>query len=339
MQNYISKTQPLIEKAVLEVFPKNNPPTNFVIENYLWENAFSEPFYELFKRGGKRIRPILACLTYHSFGGESDSIYQLATIPEILHTGTLIIDDIEDNSDLRRGKPSIHKLFQNNLTINNGNFLYFFPQLILQKSEITDEQKLKIYEVLNQEMAKLHLGQGMDILWSNQKKYAVNVEEYLQMSEYKTGTLVNLSLQIGGILADQSTDKLKQLENIAYKIGIAFQIQDDILNLQKSEKWGKSYGEDIVEGKLTYLIVTTLEVADQKDKNLLINLLQSKDNSQEQIDQAIQIIEKYNIFEQANQFTQNLIKSVKIEIKDIFIEPKSQKIWLKILDYIIRRKN
>lgn len=364
MQNYISKTLPKIEKAVSEVFPKeisegwneeNMVKLNYEFNLEIWEEAFGKPFYELFNRGGKRLRPVLACLVCESFGGgravtreqvtcTEDLIYKLATIPEILHTGTLMIDDIEDKSDLRRGQPTVHKMFAENLTINSGNFLYYFPQLILKNVEISAEKKLKIYEVISEEMTKLHLGQGMDILWSNQKKYDVSVKEYLQMSEYKTGTLLNLAFQIGGILSNQTEEVLLELKKLAYKIGVAFQVQDDVLNLKDGDKWGKTYGEDIREGKLTYLVVRTFDVIRnskfniKNDQEELIDILEKENNSQEEIKQAVELIEKNRTFEKANRFCEKLINEAREIVESFGFEGEYLKIWEEVLLYVIKRK-
>jgi geranylgeranyl diphosphate synthase, type I len=346
MKTYFEKTIPLIEKAVNENFPRQASESwiNSSIGNYfykldpkVWEESFSRPFYDLFDRGGKRLRPVLACLTHDLFYGKSEDILNLATIPEFLHSGILMIDDIEDNSPNRRGKPAIHKTYGINTAINSGNFLYFLPQMLISKSKIEDYKKVRLYKAINEEMAKLHLGQGMDLKWSEQKNFDISISEYLQMCAYKTGPLIELSFKIGGILANADEEKLQRLCELAPKIGIAFQIQDDILNLMPKKGWGKETGEDIAEGKITYLVIETLSNAGETDKKNLIEILSKNSPKESEIRSAISIIEKNCSFSKADNYSRELVGSLKKEINSMFKDSDYKKILLEILDYLILR--
>ncbi len=347
MQEYIKEVVPRIEQAATELIPKrvneswikeNIGNFSFKIKEKIWEESCSKPFYELFQRGGKRLRPVLVCLSHDTLKGNSSEVYLLSLIPEIIHTGSLIVDDIEDNSKLRRGKPSIHEIYGTALALNNGNFLYFYALNLLKNSTISDDKKLKIYNLISEELTKLHLGQGMDIYWSKEKNYEIELEECLQMYEYKTGSLIKVSMLIGAILAETNEENINVLGNVAYKLGIAFQLRDDILNLKPEEAWGKETGEDITEGKITYLVINTLSKANKEDKENLIKILSSTTKDQEKIKEAITIIEKYNSFKEASAYAKELITQAKESINKLLEDSEEKRIYLEILDYAVERK-
>ena len=339
MKEYFRQTIPFVEKAINDYFIKDVDiewirstigNVNHPFDTRVWSSLCSEPFYDLFERGGKRIRPIITCLTYQALGGKNPEIYKYSIIPEIIHAGTLIIDDIQDNSNFRRGKETIHIKYGTNLAINNGNFNYFFPQLILKNANISNSQKVKIYNVIAEEMTKIHIGQGMDILWTR-KNYDVSIDDYLQMCAYKTGALFSIAAKIGAILTDANQDIIDQLGDVAYSIGTAFQIQDDILNLKLTD-------EDITEGKITYMIISTTSKASKSDRDKLILILKSNTREKQKIDEAISIIDKYDSFTEAQTYSEKIINKAKTQIQNIFADSEYKEIYLQILDFVIDRK-
>jgi geranylgeranyl pyrophosphate synthase len=350
MQSYFEQKKPLIERAVREFFPteinqklaeNNFGNYSYEFQRSAWKPAFSSIFYEFFERGGKRIRPVLTCLTYDAFGGKMEGnaseIYRFAIISELIHSGTLMIDDIEDNSELRRGKPTSHKIFGTGLTVNNGNFLYFYPQLIIKQSSLSDAIKVKLYELLIQTLTNLHIGQGMDIYWGKEKRYETTVQEYLQMCAYKTGALLAIAMKTGAILVGASDDKVEKLGAVAEAMGIAFQIRDDILNLKPTSEWGKEKGEDITEGKITYMVADTMERAKEADRQRLRTILSLKTKDEKLIGEAITILDKYDAFEKAKRFADELISQAKHLTEDTLPESQYKKMFLEVLDFMVGR--
>lgn len=352
MQSYFEQKKPLIEKAVRDFFPaeidqnsidKNFGKCSYEFQNSAWKPAFSSIFYEFFERGGKRIRPILICLTYDAFGGilkdkEFKELYLFAIISELIHSGTLMIDDIEDNSEMRRGKPAIHKIYGTGLAVNNGNFLYFYPQLIIKQSALPDKTKVKLYELLVQTLTNLHVGQGMDIHWGKENTCAVSTEQYLQMCAYKTGALLGIAIKTGAILANAPDEKIEKLGKIAEAMGIAFQIKDDILNLKPTDEWGKEKGDDITEGKFSYMVVDTIARADKKDKERLREILSIKTRDEKLIQEAIAILDRYDAFERAGKFAEGLITRAKRLAEETIPESEHKKIFLEVLDFMVGRR-
>ena len=133
--------------------------------------ALSEPIWDLLDRGGKRWRPVLAMLIAELFGRQRTQVLEIAALCEVIHNGSLIVDDIEDSSDLRRNKPCVHKIYGVDVAINAGNFMYFTPMQHIYKSNVFSPRlKLDLVKIYLQEMVDLHLGQAWDILWHNNDK-------------------------------------------------------------------------------------------------------------------------------------------------------------------------
>lgn len=133
--------------------------------------GISDPIWDLLDRGGKRWRPVLCVILAEAFGLTLDDVKEIAALCEIVHNGTLIVDDIEDNSDVRRNKKCVHLIYGVDISVNAGNMMYFAPlHTLLKSSKFTDQQKLRFAKIYAEEMTQLHLGQGWDILWHNTAK-------------------------------------------------------------------------------------------------------------------------------------------------------------------------
>jgi len=347
MREYFKNTLPSIEAALEEIFPRSvtstwirenigDHPYTFDVE--LWEKGCSKPFYDLFDRGGKRLRPVLAVLTNQALNGLHPDIYKFSAIPEIIHTATLIHDDMEDESQDRRGAPAIHHIHGVPISINTGGFLLHYPRLIIQNSNLDDHKKVQLYHLVDNELTKLHIGQAMDIYWSQQKDYEIQLGEYRQMSAYKTGALLSVAVKMGAILANASPMTLSKLEKVAIATGIAFQIKDDILNVKPTDEWGKESGEDITEGKLTYLVSATFNSAKKSDRGKLKEILLAGTKDRTEIDRAVRIMEKYKAFTRAEKYAKRLVRKAKTAVMEALPETDFRRIYLEILDYAVARK-
>ncbi|MDI6721105.1 MAG: polyprenyl synthetase family protein [Candidatus Aenigmarchaeota archaeon] len=276
--------------------------------------SLSKPAWELLDRGGKRWRPALFLMIAEALGADPKKYMDLVVIIEATHDGTLIIDDIEDSSELRRGKPCIHKIFGNDIAINAGNAMYYLPLLVLIKNEIKlpKEKLLRLYEIYAQEMINISLGQGMDIAWHRGLCEPKSVDEYLQMCAFKTGTLARMAAKFGAVVAGVDDEIIEKMGILAESIGIAFQIQDDILNLTADSgknQFTKEYlGSDITEGKRSILVVHALSKANKKDRKRLLEILAMHTSDRTLISEAIDIIKKYKSIEYAKDFARRLVR-------------------------------
>jgi octaprenyl-diphosphate synthase len=161
-----------------------------------WVDAFLEPGRALLRRGGKRWRPLVTVLTCEALGGGGKADV-LASLTEIPHNGSLIVDDIEDGSLTRRGGPAIHVEYGTDLAINMGNLMYFLPSLILEKGTLSEGVRAAMTRDWLTVMRRLHLGQGLDIHWHREKELFPDRESYLRMCRYKTGGLSMLAARLG----------------------------------------------------------------------------------------------------------------------------------------------
>jgi len=255
-----------------------------------------------------------------------------------------MIDDIEDNSEFRRGKPCTHRLFGLDVAINAGNAMYYLPLLTLIKNrdKLGADKLSRIYEIYTGDMINLSLGQAMDIAWHKGLADANRLTEgqYLQMCAYKTGTLSRMAAKIAAVLCDASEDTAERLGRFAEALGVSFQIQDDVLDLTSEEfaekKGGR--GQDITEGKRSLIAIHTLERAKSADKKRLITILKIHTTDQKLRNEAIKIMKRYGSIEYAKQFAKNLVAENWKEV-DRLLSPSDAKEKLRAFaDYLIERK-
>jgi geranylgeranyl diphosphate synthase type I len=287
--------------------------------------AISEPVWDFLERGGKRWRPALFLLIAEALGADAKKLQEFAVIPELAHSGSVITDDVEDDGELRRDKPCTHKIFGVDVAINAGNFLYFLPLAVFVKNrgKFDDRTLLRAYEIYAQEMTNIHAGQAMDIWWHKGNSNPTEAQ-YMQMCTYKTGTLARMSARLAVALSEGSEKEEEAMGMFAESIGVAFQIQDDILDIISSGKdrtrFGKAFGNDIKEGKRTLMVIHTLGKASQADRNRLVQILNSHTSDAKLVQEAISILTKYGSVGHARQKAKELVldawKGVEPMLKD-----------------------
>ena len=212
------------------------------------------PLKDVLARGGKRWRPLLMTLICEGLGG-GDTALPLSPLIEFSHNATLIHDDIEDDSDERRGKPAVHKIYGIDTAINAGSFFYFLSMSCIKT--YSGENKEQIVKLWAECMRGLHLGQAMDISWHRKISFIPTVEEYFVMCGLKTGGLARLAAELGAHAANASEEIAQNLGSAAEKLGVGFQILDDVKNLTTGVP-GKRRGDDVVEGKKSLPILLYL---------------------------------------------------------------------------------
>jgi octaprenyl-diphosphate synthase len=185
--------------------------------------------------------------------GGGDAALPLVPLVELPHNASLIHDDIEDNSDERRGRPAVHLIYGIDTAINGGCFLYFLPLACIDEWEAPGELKERVYSAWGEHMRRLHLGQAMDIAWHRDFASRPRPEEYALMCRLKTGALARLAAVLGvytglGESSGSARALAAAMGEAAEKLGVGFQILDDVKNLTVGIP-GKKRGDDIVEGK------------------------------------------------------------------------------------------
>ncbi len=319
-------------------------PPKYRLDLEAVNRSISEPLWEFLDRGGKRWRPVLFLLIYEALGGEPLEALDFAIIPEVIHNGTLIADDIEDSSEMRRGKPCTYKIFGVDVAINLSQAMYFLPMIVLSEKgdAILQDRARQIYEVYVQEMINLSLGQAIDIAWHKGLVPADEIieENYLQMCAYKTGTLARMAAKMAATLAGASDDAIEKIGRFAESIGVAFQIQDDILDIAGEEfaKGKGGLGMDITEGKLTLMVIYTLQNAAQDDREELIRILSMHTRDENLKRKAVEIMRKCGAIEYAKITAARIVEESWREIEKI-LPPSEAKEKIKMLaEYLIQRK-
>lgn len=230
------------------------------------------PIRDFILRGGKRLRPVLFLTLLQGFDVEDFMQHiDVAYAIELTHNGTLVIDDVEDDSELRRGKPTLHKTFGLDVAVNAGVAMHLLPLVVFtQKNKrLSDAQRLRLLEIFSEEIINVYFGQATDIAWHRNSDKKVSESEYLEMSRLKTGSLMRMSARSACALANKDEKTENLFKQYAESAGIAFQIKDDVLDLTaKEEKFGKAFGNDISEGKMSLPIIYALEelVDEQADR-------------------------------------------------------------------------
>ena len=306
--------------------------------------TIADPFWDYMDRGGKRWRPSLFLLIYEAFGKDPEKILDFSVIPEFIHNSTIIHDDIEDMSKERRNKPALHLLFGEDVSINLGDFLFFLPFLILQKKkkDFDNEKIIKAYEICLKEMLRVACGQATDIGWHRGfgDSDSISEEEYLQMCVNKTGCLARMAGRLATMLAGRSDGDIELLGKFTETIGVAFQIQDDILNLVGEEftsgKGGP--GEDITEGKRSLLVIHTINKANQKDKERLLEILDMHTFDQKLRDEAITIMKKYSSVEYAKEKARTMVKDAWDSIDNLLPDSDAKEKLKAFAYYLIERE-
>ncbi|MDP2718009.1 MAG: polyprenyl synthetase family protein [Candidatus Micrarchaeota archaeon] len=304
------------------------------------EKAVNHLVWDLLDRGGKRWRPALLLWAAEAVGGKkaAEMALEFAAIPEVLHNGTLVIDDLEDDSINRRGKPCLHRLYGTDLAVNAGNAMYFLPLQVLAGKKMDEKMKNRAYEVVVQEMVNLSYGQGFDIYWHHGHGKP-SESEYLQMCAFKTGTLSRMSAKLGGILGGGSDKQVDALGQFAEGLGIAFQIQDDVLNLVLPEgAWGKDAGEDITEGPRSLVVIHALSKLAAREKQELLDILNSHTREKDSIARAISLIQKTGALEYANQKAESLVDAAWKKLAPQLKDGEAKDALWALAHYAIRRQ-
>lgn len=241
-----------------------------------------EPIEYVLSLGGKRIRPTLMLLAYNLYREHPEDILMPACGIETYHNYTLLHDDLMDQADLRRGHETVHKRWDANTAILSGDSMLV---LAYQRMAQCRPDKLKeVIDVFTQ--TALEIGEGQQYDMDFEKRNDVTEDEYIEMIRLKTSVLLACALKIGAILGDASAEDADNLYRFGEKIGLAFQLQDDFLDVYGDSKvFGKAIGGDIVSNKKTYMLINAFNRANAQQRAELERWTQLKDfDRQEKID-------------------------------------------------------
>ncbi len=292
----------------------------------------------LVKAGGKKLRPSLVVLSSEAVGGTPDAALKTGAAVELIHTFSLIHDDIMDQDEKRRGKPSVHVLWGEPMAILAGDTLFskaFASVLRSEEDGVPPELILPALQTVVDSCVKICEGQACDMGFA--ERLDVAESEYLWMIYKKTAALIAAATKAGAILGGGTPEQVEALSEYGRLIGMAFQIQDDYLDVASSEEdLGKPVGSDIVEGKMTLLVVNALSKANEEDHQRLLTIL--KEEGDEHVSEAMEIMEKYGSIQYAWKLAQEDVNQAK-ELLDILDDSPAKDALLRIADFVLERSH
>ena len=338
MEELLEDLRPRVDAAIEEVLPRE------ITEEYLDEyfgppayrydaqgiqEALADPVWDLLDRGGKRWRVAVFLQFLEGFDCEDPEAYMpYAIIPEILHNGTIIVDDVEDDALKRRGEEALHLTYGEDVALNAGNALYFLPLKIITHNpgNFDRETRLALFDMLMHELNRTHLGQGMDICWHNERDIRASVDEYLEMTACKTGCLARIVARMAAILTGQSEEVESSVADYAEALAIAFQIGDDILDvehtLDQAGDFGKAFGNDIREGKTTLMAIHAAREAEPEQRTRLEEILAAESVSREEVLEVIDIYEEHGSIDFAREQANSLAATAREHLDAVPLEPE-----------------
>ncbi len=293
----------------------------------------------LVSSGGKRVRPILTVLSAKLCGYNSGARHcNLAAAVELIHTATLLHDDVVDGSSLRRGKKTSNAIWDNKASILVGDYLLSVAFQLMVK-----DGSLQVLDILSKTSGIMADGEVMQLMNSND--IAISEEKYLEIISYKTAILFSAATKVGAIISESEILKQNALSDFGTNLGIAFQIIDDVLDYNSDEKTlGKKIGNDFYEGKITLPIILTYQKASASDKSRIKELFTHNLISSESekdigsFEEIISLIQKYNGLQSALDkalYYENLAS----KNLEVFPDKPEKTMLLEILKYGVSRKN
>ena len=283
----------------------------------------------IIKRKGKQMRPLFVFLSAKACGQISDATYTAASLIELLHTATLVHDDVVDDANERRGFFSINALWKNKIAVLVGDFLLSRGLLLT-----TEKGHFDLLEIVSKAVKQMSEGELLQM--EKARRLDIDEKVYYQVIQQKTASLVASCCASGA----QSSGASKQIVDAMYEfgvnVGMAFQIKDDIFDFGSSKEIGKPTGIDIKERKMTLPLIYTLNKVDRKDKNRIINTFKNHNEDPERVQEVIQLVIDNGGIEYSeikmNQYKEMALKSI-----EIIGESEAKKSLISLLEYSISR--
>jgi len=285
--------------------------------------------------GGKRLRPVLLLLSYNLFQDDIYNALPAALAIEVFHNFTLLHDDIMDKADVRRNRETVHKVFGENAAILSGDAMAFLSYQYL--NECKSEGLLETIQLFTQTAIEVCEGQQFDMDF--EERLDVSENEYLEMIRLKTAVLLACSLKSGALLANASNEIAEQLYNFGINLGMAFQLQDDMLDtFGNQQTFGKRIGGDIIANKKTFLLIKAIEKSEGKLKEELLDWLgKAEFNEEEKINAVTLIYHRLNIKELTQQKVDSYFQKASEIYVQIPVEEKQKAPLLVVSNNILNR--
>lgn len=320
---YIKSRAGEIEKEVYSQLPEEPKEVYGMLREYI-------------SRGGKRIRPVLALASCSACGGREEDAMPFAAAIEMFHNFTLIHDDIEDSSPMRRGKPTLHMEYGVPIAINSGDALYNLVWDLLARK--ADGNRFRDGAgILIRSFKAVAEGQGIELNWYREKRFDVGEKEYLKMVGGKTASLIGASCEMGAYCAGAGGVR-GAMRDFGEKIGLAFQIKDDVLNLTADPgKYRKKIGEDVDEGKRSMIMIHLLANSGAEAREGIIKLLGKERKRPEEIAEIIGLAKESGSIRHASDYAEGLVVEAKGSLEALE-DAEGRELMGSLADYIVDRE-
>lgn len=310
------------------------------LENLVWKKepkGLYEPISYVLSFGGKRVRPVFSLIANDVFDGDLRSVVPAALALEVFHNFTLLHDDVMDRADIRRGRPTVHKKWDENTAILSGDAMLIEAYKLLEK--IPEKYQSRVLHLFSKMALEICEGQQYDVDF--EQSDSVRIDDYLNMIRLKTAVLLATAFQIGALMADTDEKQMSLMYDFGICIGIAFQLRDDFLDVYGDEAtFGKAIGGDILCHKKTFLSITAFQNADGDTLEELKDWFYAEDkNPQEKVARVTEIYNCLNV----PQLCEKMIDSYSqkaIKILDKLCLPEAKRDFLQaIAQKLMQRKD
>ena len=310
-------------------------------EMSLFENKFKESLktnvslldkimHYIIKRKGKQMRPMFVFLCSKLFNNVNESTYTAASLIELLHTATLVHDDIIDESNFRRGFFSINSLWKNKISVLVGDFLLSRGLLLA-----VEKEEFKLLKIVSKAVKEMSEGELLQI--EKTRKLDITEEIYYEIIKKKTATLISACCESGAQASNASTEDIEKMSDFGEKAGIAFQIKDDLFDYTQNPLIGKPTGIDIREKKMTLPLIYTLNKVDDKTKKYIINTIKNDSKNSKKVEEIIKLVKSNNGLDYAEKKMNSYYQQA-LNILEEFPNNEAKNSLIKLLEYVIKRE-
>lgn len=286
--------------------------------------------YYIVKRKGKQLRPMLVFLSAKLHGTIGDSSYRGAALVELMHTATLVHDDVVDDSNMRRGFFSLNALWKNKIAVLVGDYL--LSRVLLLSVQNKEHQLLELISTAVQEMSE---GELLQI----EKARRLDIDEaiYFDIIKKKTASLIASCCAVGAASVNPDPQKVEQMRLFGEYLGIAFQIKDDLFDFQKSAKTGKPTGIDIQEQKMTLPLIYALREANRSDRKYMIRVVKRYNHDRQKVEEVMAMVRQSGGIEYASEKMEEYYQKA-LKILENYPQSEAREALQQLADYVIQRQ-
>lgn len=338
-------TNPTWEETRDMIASKNRPQYMDGVDPDELARVLADPVRLITDRGGKSWRSYAALACCDVVGGDSRKFVQWLAMPEFMHVGSLIVDDVQDKSTVRRGGPACHLVYGDALAINAGTACYFMGQKLLVSKETSDKDALRLYDLYFEALRAGHAGQAIDldpktalVAEAVRTGDAAELEARIRATHrLKTAAPAAGLARMGAVVGGGSEAEIEAVGTFFEALGLAFQIVDDVLNLRGFKGDLKTRGEDVRNGTITYPVAKALSRLDEADRTWLHQTLQSKPDDDAVVTKAVELMERCGAIEDSAQEAKDMVEAA-WKISDLALRDSFPKIMLRAFSwYVLER--